>query len=79
MDEILPEWVIVSKKKFPSTILSIEFVHPYLHVVSGLGLHIVEYNTAAYFTKKSGELQAPTDSLSDAKAVSPTTENKDPI
>jgi len=72
MDEILPAWVIVSKKKFPSTILSIEFVKPYLHVVSGLGLHIVEYNTAAYFSKKLGETRShtPTDSFVDEKCLS---------
>ncbi|ODM90367.1 Kaptin, partial [Orchesella cincta] len=52
MDEILPQWVIVSKKQFSRGILGIEFINNYLHVVTALGIHILEYNTAAYFTNK---------------------------
>jgi hypothetical protein len=54
-DEILPEWVVVCKMKFPRPVLAIEFAEPNrLHVVSTAGLHIVNYDTCAYFTNKPG-------------------------
>lgn len=52
MGEILPEWVIVSKKTFPRPVLAIEFVNPNLQLVTALGLHIVSYDTSAYFSNK---------------------------
>lgn len=56
MDEILPEWVIVAKKKFSKPVLAVEFVNPNLHVVTGMGLHIINYDTCAYFSNKPGPL-----------------------
>jgi len=52
MDEILPEWVIVSKKQVARGILGIEFINNFLHVVTSNGIHVLEYNTSAYFTNK---------------------------
>lgn len=52
MDEILPQWVIVSKKQFSRGILGIEFINHHLHVVTALGIHVLVYNTSAYFTNK---------------------------
>ncbi|XP_035705481.1 KICSTOR complex protein kaptin isoform X2 [Folsomia candida] len=54
MDEILPEWVIVCKRILPRNILAIEFVSPDLLVVTGLGLHVINYDTSAYFTNRPG-------------------------
>ena len=45
MDEILPQWVIVSKKQFSRGILGIEFINQYLHVVTALGILYTFWNT----------------------------------
>jgi len=42
----------VSNRKFPSAIFHIEFANYQLHVVTGIGLHIIEYSTDAYFLKR---------------------------
>jgi len=51
MDDLLPQWVIVAHKKFPSGILGIEWVNCYLHVITTGGIHVIEYSTTAYFHK----------------------------
>jgi len=57
--DIYDTWVIVCNKKFPRQILAIEFVKPDLHVVTGLGLHVLSYDTCAYFTNKPGSTYTP--------------------
>lgn len=49
--EDLKSWVIVANRKFPSVIFSIEFANYHLNVVTGVGLHVIEYSTSAYFIK----------------------------
>ena len=51
MDDI-QKWVIVANRKLPSAVFFIEFTHYHLHVVTGIGLHIIEYSTGAYFLKR---------------------------
>jgi len=51
--------------------MAVEFVNPFLHVVTGLGLHIVEYNTSAYFSNKPAAVLTPTDNESPTEVQSP--------